>query len=47
MGSILNSIVRQSSKFRSPVDFIIPYGCLDAYEVKVNKDTSKYQAKVK
>jgi hypothetical protein len=26
---------------------IIPNGCLDVYEVKVNKDTSKYQAKVK
>ena len=25
----------------------IPNGCLDAYEVKVNKDTFKYQAKVK
>ena len=24
----------------------IPDGCLDAYEVKVNKDTFKYQAKV-
>ena len=25
----------------------IPNGYLDAYEVKVNKDTFKYQAKVK
>ena len=25
----------------------IQNGCLDAYEVKVNKDTFKYQAKVK
>ena len=26
---------------------IIPKGCFDAYEVKVNKDISKYQEKVK
>ena len=25
----------------------IPNGCFDAYEVKVNKDISKYQEKVK
>ena len=26
--------------------FNIPNGCFDAYEVKVNKDISKYQEKV-
>ena len=26
---------------------IIPNGCFDAYEVKVNKDIFKYQEKVK
>ena len=28
-------------------DFLIPNGCLDAYEVKVNIDIFKYQEKVK
>ena len=29
------------------LDLIIPNGCLDAYEVKVNIDIFKYQEKVK
>ena len=33
--------------FRSCPLLFIPNGCLDAYEVKVNKDTFKYQAEVK
>ena len=30
-----------------PIDLLFPNGCLDAYEVKVNKDTFKYQVKAK
>ena len=32
---------------KSGMRFIIPNGCFDAYEVKVNKDIFKYQEKVK
>ena len=28
-------------------EWVIPNGCVDAYEVKVNKDIFKYQEKVK
>ena len=33
-------------KFQTSIQ-AIPNGCLDAYEVKVNNDISKYQEKVK
>ena len=35
-----------SSNLHTLIQYI-PNGCLDAYEVKVNKDTFKYQANVK